>query len=58
MMTKEKDHKNMVNEPQEVTRASYKKPLLLNLGKLTSLTMGSQPGIGESGQAGNRRNPQ
>lgn len=56
-MTSEKENEEMMHDSKEVLKTSYEKPSLLNLGELTSLTMGSRPGIGESGQAGQRRNP-
>jgi hypothetical protein len=39
--------------PSEVpAKRVYTKPALVELGKVTSLTMGSQPGPGESGAPG------
>ena len=48
-MTNEKVQGNKVIESGKTNKAPYQKPSLLIMGKLTSLTMGSRPGGGESG---------
>jgi len=48
-MTNDREKTNEVIESEDTTKTPYQKPSLLNLGKLASLTMGSQPGTGESG---------
>jgi len=50
-MTNEKEKANEMTVSEDTAKAPYGKPVLLNLGKLTCLTMGSQPGAGESGGA-------
>jgi hypothetical protein len=52
-MNREKMYQDKVEKSQEAVRLPYEKPSLLMLGKVISLTMGSIPGIGESGSAGN-----
>lgn len=48
-MTSEREKTSEVVQTEDTAKMPYQKPALLNLGKLTSLTMGSQEGAGESG---------
>lgn len=57
-MTNEKSKLDRPVEPEEKQKARYEKPSLQVLGKLTNLTMGSQPGAGESGQGSRQFYPQ
>ena len=51
-MNKNSVQQDKVAKSQTAKKQPYAKPSLLELGRVTSLTMGSQPGTGESGNEG------
>jgi hypothetical protein len=48
-MNKKTTQQDTVEESQLTAKLPYAKPSLVELGKVANLTMGSQPGTGESG---------